>query len=121
MDTDVNSVANSGVARPPIGVDSDDQDKETTPDSPSRCSNSLPIYHYHGLAATQTQSPQNDETFESNESSQKENIWASRVNGDDISFDPTSAQAPPSEPTIRVPPADQAIPTLPRATKVLLR
>jgi hypothetical protein len=96
MDMAVNSIANSGVARPLTGVDDQDRHKEITSDSPSRSSNSLPIYHYHGLATTQTQSPQNDETFESNESSQKENISASRVNGNDTTFDPTGAQAPPT-------------------------
>jgi hypothetical protein len=125
MDTEVNSAAKSSVAASPIGVDDHGMDKDMPSDSPSRSINSLPIYHFHGLAATQTQTTQNEEaTFDTNESSQKENIGANgRANGDHTSGDPGGAKAfesPSKVPAIRVPPADQAIPTPSRVTKVLL-
>jgi hypothetical protein len=127
MDTEVNLGAKSSAARSLMGMDDHGMHKDIPSDSPSRSSNSLPTYHFHGLAATQTQTPQNEETtFEINDSSQKENISGrSRVNGDDTSSDPDSArtferEVPPKAPTIRVPPADQAIPTPSPVTKVLL-
>lgn len=47
----------------------------------SRHSNSLPTYHYHGLASTQTQTQTeaNDEDVEMQEGSQKENIQNNAV------------------------------------------
>ncbi|PPQ93283.1 hypothetical protein CVT25_015281 [Psilocybe cyanescens] len=44
----------------------------------SRTSNSLPHYHFHGLASTQTQSQHQGEDEQVNEGSQKENIGASK-------------------------------------------
>lgn len=125
MDTE-GQVSPSEKARSSMGVDYQVMHKSEMPsDSPSRSFNSLPIYHFHGLAATQTQTSQNEETtFQRDESSQKENISArSTVDGDHTSCDPdhsTAFEAPPKVPTFRVPSADQAIPTPLRVTKVLL-
>lgn len=128
MDIQVSSRAKSGGRS--IDLDSDDSgrhDSEDVPsDLPSRSSSSLPIYHFHGLAATQSQTQQNEEisTFGTDGSSQKENISAkSTVNGDHTSSDPGGVKmfkAPLEGPVIRVPHADQAIPTPSRVTKVLL-
>lgn len=124
MDTDVNSGAKSSVDRFPTGADDQGMHKDMPSASPSRNFNSLPVYHFHGLAVTQTQTSQSEETtFQLNESSQKENISTSarsRVNGDEASSDPDSSntiEAPPKVPRIRVPPADQAIPTHTSVTK----
>ena len=127
MDTEVDPTEKASVARSAMGVDYHTIPKEMLSDSPSRSFNSLPTYHFHGLAATQTQTPQNeDTTFQNNESSQKENIIINvmdTVDGDHTSNDPDHSkafEAPPKVPTIRVPPADQAIPTRSRVTKVPL-
>lgn len=45
----------------------------------SRQSNSLPTYHYHGLAPTQTQAQSNSEEVQVDEGSQKENIQTTHV------------------------------------------
>jgi len=47
-----------------------------------RHSDSLPQYHFHGLAATQTQSQHYEQQQEVNEGSQKENIEAQRSGKD---------------------------------------
>lgn len=46
----------------------------------SRASHSIPQYHFHGLASTQTQSQHYEEEDEPQEGSQKENIGAAKVN-----------------------------------------
>jgi hypothetical protein len=50
--------------------------------SPSRNSNSLPQYHFYGLASTQTQSQLHDEDVAIHEGSQKENVGAAERNKD---------------------------------------
>jgi hypothetical protein len=50
--------------------------------SPSRNSNSLPQYHFYGLASTQTQTQLHEEDAAIHEGSQKENIGAAECNKD---------------------------------------
>jgi hypothetical protein len=69
--------------------------------SPSRNSNSLPRYHFYGLASTQTQSQLHEEDVAIHEGSQKENIGAAERNKDSGQsnslpiFRPPSPHAPP--------------------------
>ena len=54
----------------------------STDSSPSRNSNSLPQYHFYGLASTQTQSQLHEEDVAIHEGSQKENIGAAEHSKD---------------------------------------
>ncbi|KAF8077869.1 hypothetical protein FPV67DRAFT_1662656 [Lyophyllum atratum] len=58
-------------------ADDSNMTKEATDSSPSRGSSSLPSYHFHGLAQTQTQHV--DDEVEAKEGSQKENIGTHKV------------------------------------------
>ena len=63
---------------------------------PSRNSNSLPQYHFHGLASTQTQSQHYDDEEEPNNGSQKENIGTTSRSSKDSG---RSLPSPVSRPT----------------------
>jgi hypothetical protein len=69
----------------------------------SRTSNSLPQYHFHGLASTQTQSQYYAEEGGINEGSQKENIDAAKSSKERSS--PVSRPDSPHPPAVSVLPA----------------
>ncbi|KAH9483918.1 hypothetical protein JR316_0003396 [Psilocybe cubensis] len=62
----------------------------------SRNSNSLPHYHFHGLASTQTESQQQGEDEQANEGSQKENIGSLKQTKDFEHSSPSLATRPGS-------------------------
>ncbi len=69
----------------------------------SRTSHSIPLYHFHGLASTQTQSQHYDEEDEPQEGSQKENIGAVKTGKESppsrpASPGPSSSHNPPAKP-----------------------
>lgn len=61
----------------------------------SRTSNSLPHYHFHGLASTQTQSQQQEGADVFNEGSQKENIGTSKPSQEQGRVNPPRPSSPP--------------------------
>lgn len=63
----------------------------------SRLSNSVPQYHFHGLASTQTQSQHLEDEEEVNVGSQKENVGAQKSNkgNGDIRLRPSSRSNSP--------------------------
>lgn len=69
--------------------------KEVSSDSlpSSRTSHSIPQYHFHGLASTQTQSQHYGEDDEPEEGSQKENIGAMKPSKESPPLRPSSPQA----------------------------
>ncbi|KAF8163374.1 hypothetical protein B0H34DRAFT_764888 [Crassisporium funariophilum] len=83
-----------GPALMPQAIHSNEISSDSLPSS--RTSNSLPQYHFHGLASTQTQSQHHGEDEEVNEGSQKENIASLKSNKDAGQLNPSSISRPPS-------------------------
>ena len=81
--------------------------------SPSRNSNFLPHYRYHGLAETQTQSQLYDEDEAIHEGSQKENIGTAERNKDlgplPILRPPSPHSSSPKNPPRRITPVDSRL------------
>ncbi|KAJ7430719.1 hypothetical protein B0H11DRAFT_2134690 [Mycena galericulata] len=65
-----------GLEQNTLPVDEPDISKDSSSDSMN--SHPAPLYHYHGLATTQTQSQEYDDESDLNEESQKENVKSSR-------------------------------------------
>lgn len=87
---------------------------------PSRTSNPLPQYHFHGLASTQTQSQHYGEEEGVNEGSQKENIGAgksSKERADPQPIPRPNSPHPPAASTLP-PKGDSRGNSLPRNDKV---
>ncbi len=63
--------------------------------SDSRHSNSVPQYHFHGLASTQTQTQHYEEEQGVNEGSQKENIGALNKDDGQVRLRPSSRSNSP--------------------------
>jgi hypothetical protein len=61
-----------------IPVDEPDVSKDLSSSDSMHSQRTMPHYHYHGLATTQTQSQQYDDEGTLNEGSQKENVNSSR-------------------------------------------
>ena len=85
----------------------------------SRTSHSIPLYHFHGLASTQTQSQHYDEEDEPQEGSQKENIGAVKTSKESppsrpASPGPSSSRNPPAKPQ----PVERRAPVAPSTEKV---
>lgn len=85
----------------------------------SRTSHSIPQYHFHGLASTQTQSQHYGEEDEPQEGSQKENIGAVKTGKESppsrpASPGPSSSRNPPAKPQ----PAERRAPAAPSTDKV---
>lgn len=86
----------------------------------SRTSNSLPQYHFHGLASTQTQSQHYGEEAGFNEGSQKENIDAGKSSKEWANQQPIPRPNSPHPPVASVlpPKGDSHGNSLPRNDKV---
>lgn len=82
LDNDTNSSKRLNDSRDPSLKSRPAYSNDVSSDSsPSRHSNSIPQYHFHGLASTQTQTQHYEEEQGVNEGSQKENFGA--LNKDD--------------------------------------
>lgn len=88
---------------------------------PRNANNAIPVYHFHGLASTQTQTHY-DEEIQPDEGSQKENIKTSKDSGRETldAIDTRSSQVSSSKPSRRRSPnEEQGAQPLSRVTKVL--
>lgn len=98
--------------------------KDISSDSspPRNANNVIPVYDFHGLASTQTQTQHHDEEIQLDEGSQKENIKTSKSSGGETldAMDTRSSRASSSKPSRRRSPnEEQGAQPLSHVTKVL--